>query len=130
MSFKFGKKSLELLNKPGLDKRLVDLCNKVIEISPIDFSIVETIRTKEKQEELFKSGKSKTMKSKHLDGKAIDIVGVYEKYEKALDITFLSGLFYGVASMMGIKIRVGALWDKDSMLKNNFLDIYHIEIKD
>lgn len=130
MSFKFGKKSLELLNKPGLDKRLVDLCNKVIEITPIDFAITESLRSYERQKELFESGKSKTMKSKHLEGKAIDIVGVYEKYEKAMDITFLSGLFYGVASMMGIKIRVGALWDKDSMLKNSFVDAYHIQLED
>ena len=130
MSFKFGKKSLELLNKPGLDKRLVELCNKVIEITPIDFSIVETIRTKERQKELFESGKSKTMNSKHLEGKAIDIVGCYEKYEKARDIFFLVGLFYGVASMMGIKIRVGVLWENDSINKNKWVDAYHLEIKD
>ena len=91
MSFKLGKKSLE--NLKGVHPDLVKLANKVIEISPVDFSIVCGCRDLKTQQELVASGKSKTLKSKHLKqkdgyGHAIDIVGVYEKYEKARDIFF------------------------------------------
>lgn len=35
--------------------------------------IIETMRTFEKQKEYVRTGKSKTLKSKHLEGKAVDI---------------------------------------------------------
>ena len=43
------------------------------ELSEIDFTVVEGIRTKERQVELVKQGKSKTMNSMHLKRLAIDL---------------------------------------------------------
>lgn len=40
----------------------------------LPFKVFETLRTKERQEELFKKGTTKTMNSKHLEGNAIDFV--------------------------------------------------------
>ena len=126
--FKFGITSMKCLN--SVDIRLKTLAEKVLSISPIDFSITEGLRTKERQEQLYKTGKSKTLKSKHLEGKAIDILGFKEQYKNSRDIYILIGLFIAVAKQLNINIRVGALWDTNSTIDNNFIDAYHIELKD
>ena len=126
--FKFEITSLTKLN--SVDIRLKILAEKVLSITPINFSIVEGLRTKERQEQLYKTGKSKTLKSKHLVGKAIDILGCKEQYDNTKDIYILIGLFIAVAKQLNINIRVGALWDKNSTMENNFIDAYHIELKD
>lgn len=124
--FELDAKSLNRLN--GVDKRLVDLAKQVAKITPIHFQITEGIRTKERQEQLVKEGKSKTLYSKHLLGKAIDILPCKEKYTQAKDIFILVGLFIAVAKQLNINIRVGALWDYNSTKDNNFIDAYHIEV--
>lgn len=63
-----------LTNLKGIDPRLVQLAIKAREISPTPFEITEGLRTKERQAYLVKTGKSKTMNSYHLKGKAMDFV--------------------------------------------------------
>ena len=58
----------------GVDPRLVELAKTARELSPIPFEISEGLRTRERQAYLVKTGKSRTMKSYHLRGKAIDFV--------------------------------------------------------
>ena len=126
--FKFSNKSLEKLN--SVDPKLKFLAEEVLKISPIDFSITCSLRKKEEQEQLVKEGKSKTIYSKHLLGKAIDILPCKEKYNQSKDIFILVGLFIAVAKQLNIKIRVGALWDYNSTKDNNFIDAYHIQVED
>lgn len=126
--FELDAKSLNRLN--GVDKRLVDLAKQVAKITPIRFQITEGIRTKEKQEQLVKEGKSKTLNSKHLQGLAVDIMSCKEGYSQAKDIFILVGLFIAVAKQLNINIRVGALWDYSSTKDNNFIDAYHIQVED
>ncbi len=126
--FKFSQKSLKFLD--GVDPKLKLLAEKVLEITPIDFAVVSSIRNKAEQEQLVKEGKSKTLNSLHLVGKAIDIMPCKEKYTQAKDIFILVGLFIAIAKQLNINIRVGALWDYNSTKDNNFIDAYHLEIKD
>ena len=49
MSFKFSKKSLEKLNHTKLHPDLRQLMLEAIKNSPIDFSVIETVRTVEQQ---------------------------------------------------------------------------------
>lgn len=63
-----------MANLKGVDPRLIELAQKAREISPIPFEITEGLRTKERQAYLVKTGKSKTMRSYHLRGKAFDFV--------------------------------------------------------
>jgi peptidoglycan L-alanyl-D-glutamate endopeptidase CwlK len=51
----------------------VKVIEEAIKGSPLDFSITEGLRTRERQKELFDAGKSQTMNSRHLTGKAVDI---------------------------------------------------------
>lgn len=69
--YKFSNKSLLLLNEVHRDLRQVML--EAITDSPYDFAITEGLRSKERQQELFDKGLSKTLNSRHLTGKAVDI---------------------------------------------------------
>jgi hypothetical protein len=52
---------------------LVAVCNRAIEISEVDMTVIEGIRNINRQRELVKAGFSKTMNSRHLTGHAVDI---------------------------------------------------------
>jgi peptidoglycan L-alanyl-D-glutamate endopeptidase CwlK len=68
---KFSNNSLSRLK--GVNDKLVMLMTASIIDTPIDFCIVEGVRTLERQKILFDEKKSKTLKSKHLTGNAVDI---------------------------------------------------------
>ena len=125
--FKFSTKSEQLLNT--VCKELNILAHEVIKISPINFSITEGFRDRMKQKELYNEGKSRTLKSKHCECKAIDIMCCKEGYKEPLrDIYIVIGLFLAKAKELNINIRVGALWDNNSTKDNNFIDAFHIEL--
>ncbi|WLQ15633.1 M15 family metallopeptidase [Hahella aquimaris] len=71
MSFYLGKRSKSRL--VGLHPDLVKVIERAIQISPIDFTVLEGLRTIERQKELYKASKSKTMRSRHLTGHAVDL---------------------------------------------------------
>ena len=69
--FKLSKKSLAKLNEVNPD--LQKLVKNAIGLSTIDFGISEGMRTKERQQILYDTGKSQTMNSRHLTGHAVDV---------------------------------------------------------
>lgn len=71
MTFSFSSRSKERLSTvhPDLQK----VIEAAITNSPFDFGITQGIRTKEEQQKLFNEGKSQTLNSRHLTGKAVDI---------------------------------------------------------
>lgn len=71
MAFKFGLVSKYRLR--GVHPDLVRVMERAIKMSTVDFSIIEGLRTIEKQRQYVKSGASRTMKSRHLTGHAVDI---------------------------------------------------------
>lgn len=71
MTFALSQRSKDRL--VGVHPDLVKVIEEAIKESPLDFSITEGLRTKERQKELFDAGKSQTMNSRHLTGKAVDI---------------------------------------------------------
>ena len=71
MRFKLSRRSLSRLE--GVHPDLVAVVKRAIEITPIDFVVLEGLRTPEKQAELYRSGASKTLNSRHLTGHAVDL---------------------------------------------------------
>lgn len=63
-------------NLRGVDAQLVALVRFAREISPVPFEITEGLRSAERQRYLVRTGKSRTMNSYHLRGKAIDFVAM------------------------------------------------------
>ena len=68
---KLGKRSRERLI--GVHPDLVVVLATAIQRTDIDFSVIEGMRTLERQKELVKAKASKTLKSRHLTGHAVDI---------------------------------------------------------
>ena len=66
-----NKKSLEKLS--GVHPDLVRVILKAAELSPVEFVVTEGLRTIERQSELVKKGASKTMRSRHITGHAVDL---------------------------------------------------------
>ena len=62
----------------GVHPDLVAVVNRAYELCEIEFAVIEGLRTLEKQKILFAKGASKTMKSRHLDGHAVDLAPVID----------------------------------------------------
>lgn len=71
MTYAFGSRSLKRLK--GVHPDLLRVMEKAISISTIDFTVLEGLRTKERQSVLLSSGATTTMNSRHLTGHAVDI---------------------------------------------------------
>ena len=124
---RFGKKSRK--NMKGLDSGIVNVLNKTI--IHFDFSVIEGLRNVETQREYVAKGVSKTMKSKHLEGKAVDIAPYPIDYDDIERFVYLGGFILGVASQIGVKLRWGLDWDRDTYTKDTgFRDIGHFELID
>ncbi|MCK8542072.1 M15 family metallopeptidase [Yersinia ruckeri] len=61
-------------NLIGVHPDLVKVVRRALELTPIDFKVIEGRRTLERQHELVKAGASQTLNSRHLTGHAVDIV--------------------------------------------------------
>lgn len=71
MAYKLGRRSLQRLG--GVNNDLVAIVKRAIAISDIDFTVLEGMRTLERQKTLLASGASTTLNSRHLTGHAVDL---------------------------------------------------------
>lgn len=69
--FVLSARSVQRLS--GLHADLVAVVHRALPLSPVDFMVLEGLRTRERQKELVASGASKTMRSRHLTGHAVDL---------------------------------------------------------
>lgn len=110
MSFKLGLRSK--LRLKGVHPDLVKVVHRAIELTEIDFTVLEGLRTTSRQRQLVAAGASKTMNSRHITGHAVDLgawVGgavrwdwpLYYKLEKAVK---------QAAQELGIPIEWGGDW--------------------
>lgn len=74
MGYKLGLRSKQRLK--GVHPDLVKVVKRAIEISEVDFTVLEGIRSEKRQAELLAKGASTTMRSRHLTGHAVDL-GAY-----------------------------------------------------
>lgn len=93
MTFVLGSKSRKKLE--GVHPDLVRIVERAIEITKQDFTVVDGLRSLERQRELVKSGASKTMNSRHLTGHAVDLAP-YVKGSISWDWKY----FYPIADAM------------------------------
>lgn len=71
MGYKLGERSLQRLK--GVHPDLVRVVQRAIEITRVDFTVLEGLRTKERQKALMDAGASWTMSSRHITGHAVDL---------------------------------------------------------
>jgi hypothetical protein len=124
--YKFGKRSKERLK--GVKPELVNVLNELVKI--MDVTVIEGLRTKERQEELVASGASKTKYSKHLEGKAVDLAPYPIDWKDRDRFHYMGGMIRGIAKQLNVNVRWGGDWDSDGETKDNgFDDLVHVELK-
>jgi peptidoglycan L-alanyl-D-glutamate endopeptidase CwlK len=71
MTIILGQRSLSRLE--GVHPDLVRVVKKAAVLSNLDFTVLEGLRTVERQKQLVAQGASKTMNSRHITGHAVDL---------------------------------------------------------
>lgn len=121
MTYKLSQKSLDRLK--GVHPDLVKVVKKAIEYTPVDFRITEGLRTRERQAYLLKKGATRTMRSRHITGHAIDFVAL-PNGEVSWDFPYytqISQAFKKAAAELEVPIIWGGDW-------KSFRDGPHIEL--
>jgi len=109
----------------GVNPNLIKVVERALAISQIDFCVTEGLRTVDRQAMLYNSGKSQTMKSKHIVGRAVDLAAMPYgkidwswKYYELLAVTMKQA-----AKDLNIQIEWGGDW-------KTFKDGVHFQLKD
>lgn len=128
MGYGFGDRSRK--NLEGVHPKMVDVAERAIELSDVDFFVNEGVRTMERQKSLYAQGRTKpgpkvtwTLNSNHFKnprtgyGHAIDVYP--HPYKDTESKAFkekqrkIAGFFFKAAAELNIPIRWGADWDMD-----------------
>jgi len=112
MSFKLSNRSLEKLE--GVNENLVQVVKRAIELTKVDFGVVYGLRTVEEQKKLVEAGKSQTMKSKHLEGRAVDLMA-YVDGKGCWELNVYDDLcdaMKAAAKELSVPIKWGAAWSE------------------
>jgi len=138
MSFKLGSKSRK--NLQGVHPDLVKVVERAIEITPVDFTVFEGVRTLNRQRQLVAKGLSKTMNSRHIPGadglaKAVDLVPLVDgkvtwenKHIRSHYIPMAKAVLQA-ADELNVPIRWGGDWDQDgTWTDEKFFDGPHFEL--
>ena len=112
MTFKLSERSLGKLK--GVDDTLVEVVKEAIKLTKVDFGVTYGLRTLEEQQKLYDSGRSQTMKSKHLDGRAVDLVAYFGS-----DISWELNVYDDICDAMAeaarrhrLAVKWGAAWSE------------------
>jgi len=112
MSFQLSSRSLSKLE--GVNPALVEVVKDAIRLTKVDFGVTYGLRTLEEQKRLVAEGRSQTMKSKHLEGKAVDLVAYFGS-----DISWELNVYDDICDAMaeaarnqGVAIKWGAAWSE------------------
>ena len=129
MSKTFSQRSIKAM--AGVHPDLVKVAYRALELCNTDFTVIEGVRTVEKQREYLAKGASRTMKSYHLVhedgyGHALDIYPYYDgsvqceaPYAKFKEI---SEAMKAAATELGVRITWGGDW-------KSFQDTPHYQIE-
>lgn len=107
-----GKRTLK--NLKGVNAQLVALTIYAMRLSLFDFGVSEGKRSLARQTKLYSTGKSRTMKSKHLSGDAVDIYASGDNPYNSDRIYAITRAMIAGAKFLGIahRIRWGGVWDR------------------
>jgi len=108
--FKLSEISKQRLE--GIKPELRAVVERAIEITEVDFGVTQGLRTMEEQEALVARGASKTMKSKHLTGDAVDLAA-YVGSRVSWEITLYDNIADAMkqaAIELNTPIKWGAAW--------------------
>lgn len=115
-------------NLKGVHPKLVDVVKRALELSPVDFTVIEGVRNPERQKELFAQGFTKTLNSKHFVnsktgfGHAVDIVPLPVNWNNPKPFGLVAEAMKKAADELGVKIT----WGGDF---RTFKDLPHYQLE-
>jgi len=108
--FRLSTRSMSRLE--GVNPNIITLVTEAIKLTKVDFGVTCGMRTVEEQEKLVASGASQTMKSKHLEGRAVDLVAYIGS-----NVTWQLNMYDDLADAMAaaarklnVPVKWGAAW--------------------
>ncbi len=122
--YQLGNKSKEILK--GVHPRLVKVIERAIQLSSQDFTVLEGVRTPERQKQLYAQGRTKpgpvvtwTLTSRHFiqpDGysHAVDLAPYPIDWTTLSKFNTIANAMFKASEELGTPIRWGADWDSDS----------------
>lgn len=102
---------------------LKQVVEQAIKISSVDFTVLEGIRTLDRQRELVKAGASTTMNSRHIHGLAVDLgamIGGHITWQPKI-YTQIADAMLATATKLDIPLIWGGSW-------RSFPDLVHYEL--
>lgn len=119
--YSLGPRSKQRLR--GVHPDLVKVVERAIKITEVDFTVLEGLRTPERQKALVEAGASQTLNSRHLTGHAVDL-GAWVGDEVRWDWPLyhkIAAAMKEAARLEGVKIVWGGDWKR-------FADGPHFEL--
>ena len=119
--FTLGHRSKQRLK--GVHPDLVNVVERAIRITTVDFAVLEGLRTPERQKALVEAGASQTLNSRHLTGHAVDLgawVGDEVRWDWPLYHKIASAM-KEAAKQVDVPIEWGGDW-------RNFRDGPHFQL--
>lgn len=118
--YKLSKRSLDRLD--GVHEDLIAVVKKAIQLTKIDFSVIEGVRTLEKQKEYLAKGATTTLKSRHLTGHAVDLAAWIDGVRWELPLyEQIADAMFAAAGDLDVKIEWGGHW-------KSFVDAPHFQL--
>lgn len=112
--YKLGPRSQTRLK--GVHPYLVKVVERAIEITTVDFTVLEGLRTPERQKVLMEAGASQTLNSRHITGHAVDL-GAWVEDEVRWDWP----LYHKIAAAMkeaAKELNVAIVWGGDWKMRD------------
>jgi peptidoglycan L-alanyl-D-glutamate endopeptidase CwlK len=108
--FKLGKRSIERLQ--GVHPDLVRVVERAIDLTTVDFTVLEGLRSPERQQTLVASGASQTLNSRHITGHAVDLgAWVDNQVDWSWPLyTKIANAMKAAANELGVAIVWGGDW--------------------
>lgn len=126
--FVLGKTSLSRLE--GVHPRLVAVVKRAIEISRVDFSVLEGVRTQARQNQLYAQGRTApgpvvtwVRTSNHFKnsrtgfGHAVDLIPYPVDWNDLAKFDAIAAAMFAAADELETPIRWGADWDRDGKFR-------------
>ena len=122
MAFSLSKPSLSRLE--GVDPRLIAVVERAIQITAVDFMVVEGVRTLARQKQLYAQGRTApgnvvtwTLKSKHIEGRAVDLLPAPYDWKDPKGFDAVIRAMMEAAGELGVGVRSGADWNQNGRLR-------------
>jgi len=110
----------------GVHPDLVRVVRNAIRLTPVDFTVIEGLRTKERQAQLVASGASQTHHSRHLTGHAVDLAAlVGGKLDWSMSVYYqIAEAMRQAAYIERVPIRWGGAWAR---IDNSYVPVWQLQ---